>query len=146
MSELTCQNYCLLTRNLWSGWKMSFKDSNLIVCKLPTSTVYILFIYLTRQVSEEHSYLQWRTTLPNLPLILIYIDDTARDTLWYRIEPGSVVTPLALQCIALDRCATLSPKCVKKRCFANSNPVVSGVFRVSREKKISVIIDWVCHI
>ena len=35
----TCQNYGLLTRNLWSGWKMSFNDSNLSVCKPPTSIV-----------------------------------------------------------------------------------------------------------
>ena len=39
MSYPTCQNYSLLTRNLWSGWKTSFNDSNLSVCKLPTSTV-----------------------------------------------------------------------------------------------------------
>jgi hypothetical protein len=41
MSLPTCQNYGLLTRHLWSGWKMSFNDSNWSVCKLPTSTVYI---------------------------------------------------------------------------------------------------------
>ena len=31
----------LLTTNLWSRWKTRFNDSNLIVCKLPTSTVYV---------------------------------------------------------------------------------------------------------
>ena len=35
--------YSLLTRNLWSGWKTSFNDSNLSVCKLPTSTVHVPF-------------------------------------------------------------------------------------------------------
>jgi hypothetical protein len=33
-------NYSLLTRHLWSGWKTSFNDSNLSVCKLLTSTVH----------------------------------------------------------------------------------------------------------
>jgi hypothetical protein len=28
------QNYSWLTRKLWSGWKISFYDSNLSVCKL----------------------------------------------------------------------------------------------------------------
>jgi hypothetical protein len=39
MSQPTCQNYGLLTRNLWSGWKTSSNDSNLSVCKHPTLTV-----------------------------------------------------------------------------------------------------------
>ena len=35
---MTSQNYSLLlTKNVWSGWKASFNDSNLSV--LPTSTV-----------------------------------------------------------------------------------------------------------
>ena len=41
----TYQNYSLLTRNLWSGWKTSFNNSNLSVCKLLTSTVRIHTIY-----------------------------------------------------------------------------------------------------
>ena len=41
MHKPTCQNYSLLlTRKLWSGWKTSFNNSNLSVCKLPTSTVH----------------------------------------------------------------------------------------------------------
>ena len=40
MSYPTCQNYRLLSRNLGSGWKASYNDSNLSVCKLPTSTVF----------------------------------------------------------------------------------------------------------
>ena len=39
MSQSTCQNYSFLIRNVWSGWKTRFNDSNLSVNKLPTSTV-----------------------------------------------------------------------------------------------------------
>jgi hypothetical protein len=48
MSEPTCQNYSLLTRNLWSGWNTSFNDYNLSVCKLPTSTV-CMYVYIHYQ-------------------------------------------------------------------------------------------------
>jgi hypothetical protein len=43
------QNYSLLTRHLWSGWKMSFNDSNQSLCKLPTSTAYHTFYVSTLQ-------------------------------------------------------------------------------------------------
>ena len=56
-------NYSLLTRNLWSGWKTSFNDSNLSVCKLPTSIV---------SSGLQQAWPQWCTGLFALPSVTPY--------------------------------------------------------------------------
>ena len=50
------------------------------------------------------------------------------------IEPGSVVTPLALKCSALDRCATREPKMTIGVVKTNTNKPVTRL-ELSRQHK-----------